>query len=427
MISLAKKTNTKNANTLPIDANLIVIICISLVAISGILSINPIMPYIAESFNIPPQEIGLVMTIFLMPTTVGTLIFGALADRIGTKKILIPSLLLFGVGGILCAFANNFRSLLEWRFLTGVGAASLESLELTLISDLYSGKMLTSAMGFNSAMIGIAATIYPLIGGFLGELSWRYPFLLSVLAFPVALLISQKLKVASKQKNSQNFNLGIYLKNTCDNIKNPQVFGLLFTVFSLFVIELGTFYTYIPIYAGTQLGASVAEIGIIICCQSIAFSFTASQLGFLATKLSEKSLIISGFLLYGLSLLIVPAIPNTLLLIIPCIIFGVSVALTLPTLQAMIAGIAPEGYRAGFMALNVTVQSLGRALGPLLAGLAYGAWGIQGVFYASAALTIITVVVFSLLLTSKKSTPVVNVEELEICINDFMKLGSREI
>ncbi|BAY49001.1 major facilitator transporter [Scytonema sp. HK-05] len=410
MTSLVKKINTKKADSLKIDANLVLIVGISLVAISGILSINPIMPNIANSFNIPPQKIGLVMTIFLMPTTVGTLVFGALADRIGTKKILIPSLLLFGVGGILCAFANNFRSLLEWRFLTGIGAASLESLELTLISDLYSGKMLTSAMGFNAAIIGVAATIYPLIGGFLGELSWRYPFLLSVLAFPVALLISQKLKVASKQKNTQNLNLGTYLKTTCDNIKNPQVFGLLFTVFSLFVIELGSFYTYIPIYAGTQLGASGAEIGIIICCQSIAFSFAASQLGFLATKLSEKNLIISGFLLCGLSLVLMPTIHNTWLLIIPCIIFGVSAALALPTLQAMLAGIAPEGYRAGFMALNVTVQSLGRALGPLLAGLAYGVWGIQGVFYASAVLTIITVVVFGSLLTSKKTRAVKQLE-----------------
>jgi predicted MFS family arabinose efflux permease len=423
--SLSTKITSKNERL--INANLVLIVSISLVAISAGLGIIPIMPNIAKSLNIPPQDIGLVMALFVMPSTVGTLIFGALADRVERKKILIPSLLLFGVGAILCSTANNFHSLLQWRFVTGLGAASLESLELTIISDLYSGKMLTSAMGFNSAMIGIAATIYPLIGGFLGELSWRYPFLLSVLAFPVALLISQKLKVPSKQNNTQNLNLGIYLKNISDNIKNPQVFGLLFTVFSLFLLELGTFYTYIPIYAGTHLGASGAEIGIILCCQSLVFSFTASQLGFLATKLSEKTLIISGFLLYGLSLLIVPAIPNTLLLIIPCIIFGVSVALTLPTLQAMIAGIAPEGYRAGFMALNVTVQSLGRALGPLLAGLAYGAWGIQGVFYASAALTIITVVVFSLLLTSKKSTPVVNVEELEICINDFMKLGSREI
>ncbi|KAB8330048.1 MFS transporter [Scytonema tolypothrichoides VB-61278] len=401
--SLSNQITSKNER-LQIDANLVLIVCISLVAISAVLGINPIMPNIAKSLHIPPEQIGLVMALFVMPSTVGTLIFGALGDHVDKKKILIPSLLLFGVGAILCATANNFHSLLQWRFVTGVGAASLESLELTLISDLYSGKMLTAAMGFNSAMMGVAATIYPLIGGFLGELSWRYPFLLSVLAFPVALLISQKLKVANKQKNTQKLNLGIYLKNISDNIKNPQVFGLLFTVFCLFLLELGTFYTYIPIFAATHLGASGAEIGIILCCQSIAFSFTASQLGFLATKLSEKAIIISGFLLYGLSLLIVPAIANIWLLIIPCITLGVSVGLALPTLQAMIAGMAPEGYRAGFMALNVTVQSLGRALGPLLTGIAYGAWGIQGVFYASAALTVITVVVFATLVSSAKST-----------------------
>ncbi|WP_017317999.1 MFS transporter [Mastigocladopsis repens] len=402
MKSLPSKINIKNENRIQIDANLLIIVSISLIAISGVVAINPILPNIANSLNIAPQKIGLIMTTFLMPTTFGTLIFGALADRIGRKKILIPSLLLFGIGGILCAFANNFRSLLEWRFLTGVGAASLESLELTLISDLYSGKMLTSAMGFNAAMIGIAATIYPLVGGVLGGLSWRYPFLLSILAFPVALLISKKLKLASKQKNTLNLNLTSYLKDTYDNIKNPQVFGLLFAVFSLFVIELGTFYTYIPIFAGNYLGASGAEIGIIICCESLVFSFAASQLGFLANRLSEKSLILLGFILCGLSLLIMPTIHTIWGLIIPCIIFGVSKALAFPPLQAMLAGIAPEGFRASFMALNVTVQSLGRALGPLLTGIAYSAWGMQGVFYASAALTIITVIVFGSLLTSKK-------------------------
>ena len=402
MALLPSRINS-NENRLHIDTNLLIIVCISFISISGVVSINPIMPNIAKSLQIAPQNIGLIMTSFLIPTTFGTLIFGALADRFGRKKILIPSLILFGIGGILCALANNFRSLLEWRFLTGIGAASLESLELTLIGDLYTGKMLTSAMGFNAAMIGVAATIYPLIGGMLGEISWRYPFLLSILAFPVALLIAKKLKVTSKQNNTQKLNLGVYLKNTFNNLKNPQVFGLLFTVFSLFVIELGTFYSYIPSFASTQLNASGAEIGILLCCESLAFSLAASQLGFFASRITEKSLIILGFILCGFSLLLMPTVHDIWSLIIPCIIFGVSQAFTLPILQAMLADIAPEGYRAGFMALNVTVQSLGRALGPLFAGIAYGAWGIQGVFNSSAVLTIITVIVFGSLLTSKKS------------------------
>lgn len=403
MSSLSRKRKNENANGVQIDANLLIIICISLIAIGGVVGINPVMPNIAKSLNIPPQNIGLIMTSFLIPSTVGTLVFGALADRFGRKKVLIPSLLVFGIGGILCASANNFRSLLEWRFVTGIGAASLESLELTLIGDLYSGKMLTSAMGFNSAMMGIAATIYPVIGGILGEASWRYPFLLSALAFPVAFLIAKKLKISKKQNNTQKLNLNIYLKSTFNNLKNPQVLGLLFTVFSLFVIELGAFYIYIPTFASTKLGASGAEIGILLCSQSVAFSLVASQLGFLASRLSEKSLIVLGFILCGLSLIIMPVMHSTWSLIIPCIIFGVSLALILPTLQAMLAEIAPEGCRAGFMALNVTVQSLGRALGPLFAGIAFSAWGMEGVFYSSAVLSIITVVIFGLLLTSKKT------------------------
>lgn len=404
MSYLSRKCNQKKANNLLFDWNLFLIISISLIATSGVFSINPIVPIIAQSLNIPPQQIGMLMTSFLLPTTFGSLIFGALADRIGRKKILIPSLLVFGIGGILCASASNFRSLLEWRFVTGIGSASLESIELTLISDLYSGKMLTTVMGINAAMIGFAATIYPVIGGMLAEFSWRYVFLLSVLAFPIGLLITTNCKLPNKPKSTQNLNLTTYLKTTWKNIQNPQVLGLLLTVFSMFIIELGAFYIYIPMYAATTLHSSGAEIGIILSIESIVFAITASQLGLLSRWFSEKKLISYGFLLCGLSLLVIPTIHHTWLLITPCIVFGISQALALPSLQSMLAAIAPEGYRAGFMALNVTVQSLGRALGPLFAGVSFNVWGIQGVFYINALLAITTIIIFNFLLGYKSRT-----------------------
>jgi MFS family permease len=405
MSSLSKQINSKDANNFVFDSKFFLIISISMIAISGVLSINPVVPKIAQSLNVAPQNIGMIMTIFLIPTTFGSLIFGALADRFGRKKILIPSLLLFGIGGILCASATNFTSLLEWRFLTGIGAASLEAIELTLISDLYSGKMLTSAMGMNAAMIGLAATIYPLVGGMLAEFSWRYVFLLSMLAFPIALIISTKLKLPTKQSSTQELNLKSYLNTTWKNIQNPKVIGLLFTVFSMFIIELGAFYIYLPMYAGTTLHASGAEIGIILSIESIAFAIAASQLGILTRLFSERSLISSGFLICGLSLLVMPSIHSTWSLVTPCIIFGISQAFALPSLQSMLAEIAPEGHRASFMALNVTVQSLGRALGPLFAGLSFGVWGIQGVFYANALLAIITVIIFNFLFNYKTHSP----------------------
>ncbi|MBO3458228.1 MFS transporter [Aetokthonos hydrillicola Thurmond2011] len=401
MSSLVKRTNLTKEKSIHIDGNLFIIVCISLISILGVTSISPVMPIIAKGLNVPPQQIGLIMAVFLIPTTAGAFMFGALADSVGIKKILIPSLLLFGAGGILCTFSQDFRSLLEWRFLTGIGAASLDTLELTIISSLYSGKMLTAAMGLNAAAIGIAATIYPVIGGVLGGLSWRYPFLLSILAFPLALLICIKLKLSKKQKNAQTVNFKGYLKNIWESINDVQVFVLLFTVFVLFVVEFATCYAYIPIYAGTYLNASGAEIGIIICCFPLAMAFTASQLGLLTRWISEKRLIVFGCILCALSVVLVPVIHSPWLLTVPCVIFGISQALAFPPLQAILAETAPEGYRAGFMALNVTVQSLGRSVGPLFAGITFGFWGIQGVFYTSTALVIITTVVFSLLVAQR--------------------------
>ncbi|BDA67295.1 major facilitator transporter [Calothrix sp. PCC 7716] len=396
--------NNKDAAKINFDSRFFLIVSITLIATSGVFSINPIIPNIAQSLNVPTEQIGMLMTSFLIPTTFGCFIFGALADRIGTKKILIPSLILFGLAGILCASANSFRSLLEWRFLSGIGAASLEALELTLISELYSGKMLTSAMGINSAMIGVAATIYPILGGMLAEFSWRYVFLLSALAFPVAFLVATKLKLSNKSHKTEKVNLKVYFQTTWKNVKNPQVLGLLITVFSMFIIELGACYIFLPVYMQKSLGASSAEIGILLASESIAFALVASQLALLTRWLNEKTLISLGFVICAIALLIIPIIHSVWLILIPSFLFGISQAISLPPLQAMLAEKAPEGYRGGFMALNVTVQSFGRALGPLFSGITFGVVGIQGVFYANAALAIITIVILNLLFTRKDKT-----------------------
>ncbi|MGH7997912.1 MAG: MFS transporter, partial [Brasilonema sp.] len=174
------KSNHKSVSNIYQDKNLYITIGVTLISVLGVMSLNPILPTIGKSFNLSPQQIGLIMTSFLVPIAIGTPIFGVLADRIGRKKILVPSLLLFALGGTLSAFAQDFRSLLEWRFLQGIGAASLETLSLTMIGDLYSGKMLTTAMALSASMIGISATVYPLIGGGLAQLNWRYTFVLSL-------------------------------------------------------------------------------------------------------------------------------------------------------------------------------------------------------------------------------------------------------
>ncbi len=380
------------------ELNLQIVIGVTLMAVLGSSSIGPVLPSLAQELKIAPEQIGLVITAFVIPIALGTPISGVLADRFGRKQILVPALILFAIAGVVCAGATNFRTLLEWRFIQGIGAAPLESLALTLISDLYRGKKLTSAMAFNGSAIGISLAVYPLISGGLATLGWRYPFLLSLAAIPIALLVLFVLKLPPLPQQSE-FNFRVYLQNIYQSINHRQVIGLLFAVLALFMLLFGAYFTYIPILAGNDLAASHLTIGMLQASMALSLAFVSSQLGLFAKKLSELTLIKVSFILYALALIITPSLDRVWLLLIPSLLFGAAHGMVFPATQALLGGLAPQAYRGGFMAVNATILALGQALGPILAGLAFGVGGMTGVFYGSATFSLATLILLSQLLS----------------------------
>ncbi len=61
------------------------------------------------------------MSAALVGLAVGALTAGPMADRIGRKKVLIMSILVFGGFSLLTAFASTLNQLTALRFLTGLG------------------------------------------------------------------------------------------------------------------------------------------------------------------------------------------------------------------------------------------------------------------------------------------------------------------
>nr|MDJ0846720.1 MFS transporter [Crocosphaera sp.] len=96
--------------------------------------------------------------------------------------------------------------------------------------------------------------------------------------------------------------------------------------------------------------------------------------------------------------IITPAIHQVWLLFIPSMLFGLAHGMVFPSTQALLGELAPQEYRAGFMAVNATVLSLGQALGPILAGVMFTIWGMQGVFYSSAIFALVILIFLTFLL-----------------------------
>lgn len=373
------------------ELNFQIICAVSLIAVIGVASVTPAFPGLAKALEVAPKNLGLLVTVFTFPAVILGPVIGVLADRLGRKKIIVPSLLLFGIAGTACGFARNFELLLWLRFLQGIGAASLLSLSITLIGDLYKGNRRTEAMGFNASITSIGTATYPTIGGAFATLGWYYPFMLPIIAIPIGLLVFFGLNNPEPEGDR---NLKEYLTNATKVLKNRRLLGLFTASAANFVLLYGAYVTYLPQLISDVFKEPPATIGILLSSVSVAITITSSQLGKLARKYQPTTLIKASFILYALALFLVPFMPSSWFLLIPATIFGVGLGVGFPSIQTLLADLAPREYLATILSVNGTFFGLGQTLGPLLMGLVFGFGGINSVFYAGVGFSILIYFVF---------------------------------
>ena len=376
-----------------LDPNLHVIFGVTLMAVLGVSSITPAFPQIARALNLTPGAVGLLVAVFTLPGVILTPILGVLGDRLGRKRVLVPSLLLFAVAGTSCGLARDFQLLLALRLLQGVGAAALGALNVTIIGDLYRGWRRVTVMGYNASVLSIGTALYPAIGGTLALLGWHFPFFLPIVALPVALLVVLRLR---NPEPKSDVRIGIYLRNTLVSIRSPQALALFFASLISFVIIYGAFLTYLPFLLRRSFGASALLIGLLFSTTSVATAITSFRLGRLARRFSSRNLMRLGFAFYSLALVGLALAPTLWLLLAPTLLFGVANGVNIPSILTMLSGLAPDQYRAVFMSVNAMILRLGQTLGPLVAGVMLQFWGISGAYYGSAVLALATLGVISL-------------------------------
>ncbi|MBU1096659.1 MAG: MFS transporter [Bacteroidetes bacterium] len=375
------------------DLNLRIIFLITLMAVLGVASITPAFPKISNELKIQANSVGLLIIIFTLPGIILTPVLGVMADRFGRKKVIIPSLILFGLAGTGCFFVRDFNHLLVLRFFQGVGAASIGSLNITLIGDIYEKKERTNAMGYNASLISIATASYPVIGGILASIAWYYPFALPVFALPIAFIVFFKLNNPEPVVRPE---LKKYFKNIFGSIKTKAALLYFFSSLVTFILLYGSFLTYFPFLLNEKFNASPLGIGVLMSTMSIVTGITSSQLGRLTDRYSKKTLLKISFLLYTIALVLFPQIETIWLLIIPTAIFGSAQGINIPSVQILLTEIAPLEHRAAFMSFNGMVLRLGQTLGPLIMGGMFIFIGIDATFYTGGVIAILN---FILLVT----------------------------
>ncbi len=366
-----------------LDPNLNVVFGITLLAVLGVSSVAPVFPTVARELGVAPEAVGLLITVFTLPGIILTPLLGILADRFGRKQVLVPAIVLFSLAGSACALARDFHLLLALRFLQGVGAASLGSLNATLIGDLFRGRRQVEAMGYNAAVLSVGTAVYPSLGGALAILGWYVPFALPIVGLVVALAVLSRLE-AERAPPTSGFRS--YLRDALAGMGTRKVLGLYLSSLVTFIVLYGAYTIFIPLHLAERFDSSALSIGLIMTVGSLATALTASGLGVLSRRFAQHHLIVTAFAFYALSFAVIPRLPGHWWIALPVALFGVGQGINYPVVMSSLASLAPHDHRGVFLSANGMVLRIGQTLGPLLmAGVS--AWkGMDQVFLAAAGI-----------------------------------------
>ncbi|MEZ0578477.1 MFS transporter [Nocardioides sp. MH1] len=145
------------------------------IAFMGIGLVDPILKEIAAQLEATPSQVSLLFTSYMAVMGVAMLVTGVVSSRIGPKKTLLTGLALIIVFAGLAGASGSVGAVIGFRAGWGLGNALFIATALSTIVSASVGSLAQAIILFEAALgLGIASG--PLLGGLLGQQSWRAPF-----------------------------------------------------------------------------------------------------------------------------------------------------------------------------------------------------------------------------------------------------------
>ena len=146
------------------------------ISFMGIGLVDPILPALKDQLHATPTQTELLFTSYLVVTAVAMLVTGWVSSRIGAKRTLVAGLALIVVFAAAAAASGSIGGIVGFRAGWGLGNALFIATSLAVIVGSASGGFAGAIVLYETAL-GVGIATGPLLGGLLGSISWRGPFL----------------------------------------------------------------------------------------------------------------------------------------------------------------------------------------------------------------------------------------------------------
>jgi EmrB/QacA subfamily drug resistance transporter len=138
--------------------------------------VSSAMPRIIAELN-GLEYYSWVITVFMLTSTISTVLTGKLSDIYGRKPFLLFGIIIFMIGSFLTGLSTDIFQMIIYRGIQGVGAGILMSTTVTAVGDLFAPRERAKWTGIMMAIFGFSSVLGPTLGGvMIDHMDWKWLF-----------------------------------------------------------------------------------------------------------------------------------------------------------------------------------------------------------------------------------------------------------
>ena len=346
----------------------------------GLFLIMPVISVAADGINgADAALIGMAIGIYGFTQAFLQIPMGMWSDKIGRKRVIIIGLLLFALGSLICANANDIMVLIIGRAVQGAGA--IASTLMALLSDVTREQNRTKAMATVGISIGASFMLSLVLGPWLFDLvglsglfylSFFFSLLgIALIVFAVPNIVQHTFR---RDTTPSLVALGRVLKDGQLRFLNISVLLLHGSLTALFLT--------IPNLLINQFGLPLAQHSwLYLAVMGFAFVGMVPLVIIAETKGKMKGVLILVVAMLGVSALLLQWAPHIAIFGLLLWVYFIGFNTLEATLPSLISKLAPVGYRGTAMGVFSTHQFMGSFIGGLVGGWVLQTYSASAVFW----------------------------------------------
>jgi MFS family permease len=327
--------------------------------------------YLTQKFGIGMTQVGFIFGTFAVSSFFGSMIGGALSDKIGRKSMLLFGLVMSAVSSLLMGVIDNLALFFIVTLIVGILSDVGGPAQQAIVADLLPEQQRAEGYGILRITVNLAVAIGPVIGGFLATQSYMLLFvsdavtsLITAAVLYFALKETRRAPAEGEPQQTMTQTFQGYFDVVKDN-----AFVWFLGASALMVLVYMQMNTTLAVYLRDNHGVTTQGFGYILSLNAAMVVFFQFPITRRISKYRPLIVMTLGTLLYAFGFAMYGFVSLFFFFLVAMVIITIGEMLVSPVSQSIVANLAPEDMRGRYMAVYGFSWMIPIAVGPLLAGL----------------------------------------------------------